>query len=256
MGVKHHLIDFVDVGTKYSVADYVRDANAAIDDICGRGKIPFLAGGTGLYIDSLVNNVRFFDGDTDKNLRQKLEAETEKLGAVKMLEKLASVDPEAAAKLHPNNTKRIIRALELYELTGKTFSETQKQSLSEPSRFEPVFVGIAFNDRQKLYERIDLRVDLMIESGLLTEAKQYSEISSKTTSSQAIGYKELKPYFDGEITLEQAVSNLKLATRHYAKRQMTWFRRNDAIKWFCRDLYGDSRDFTADVINYLKGVLK
>ena len=251
-GVKHRLIDFVDVTDNYSVADYVKDANEAIDAIVGEGKLPILCGGTGLYVDSLVNNIRFSQEETDSELRGSLEEKMEKIGAEAMLEELAQFDPETAERLHANNKKRIIRAFEVYMSTGKTFSEMQVLSREEPSRFNPVFIGIGFEDRQKLYDRIDRRVDIMLENGLVGEAREYYDLPEKTTSSQAIGYKELKPYFEGEITLEQAVDNLKLATRHYAKRQLTWFRRNKNIRWFNFDTYTDFRLFSDDVKEYVR----
>lgn len=251
-GVPHYLIDFLDVCENYSVADYVRDANAAIDEIVSGGKLPILCGGTGLYIDSLVDNIKFGEEDSDTELRRSLEEKTEAVGARAMLDELATFDPETAEKLHENNKKRIIRAFEVYLSTGKTFSEMQALSRNEPSRFAPVFVGIGFEDRQKLYRRIDKRVDMMLEAGLVDEAKNYYNLPKKSTSLQAIGYKELKPYFDGEITLEKAVENLKLATRHYAKRQLTWFKRNGRIKWFYFDSYPDKDEFINDVKNYVR----
>lgn len=251
-GVKHRLIDFVDVTDNYSVADYVKDANEAIDAIVAENKLPVLCGGTGLYIDSLVNNVRFSQEETDGELRRRLEEKMERIGAETMLEELAQFDPETAERLHANNKKRIIRAFEVYLSTGKTFSEMQVLSREQPSRFNPVFVGIGCEDRRKLYDRIDRRVDIMLENGLVEEAREYYDLPEKTTSSQAIGYKELKPYFEGEITLEQAVDNLKLATRHYAKRQLTWFRRNENIRWFNFDTYTDFRSFSDDVKEYVR----
>lgn len=255
-GVPHHLIDFLEVTEKYSVADYVKDANDAVDEIIGRGKTPLLVGGTGLYIDSLVQNIQFSDQNTDGDVRARLETEMNHVGADVLLKRLSLIDPETASRLHENNKKRIIRALEVYELTGKTFSELQALSKSKPSRFDAHYIGINFRDRQKLYDRIDRRVDLMLTDGLLEEAKAYYSLSEKTTASQAIGYKELKPYFDGEITLEGAVDNLKLATRHYAKRQLTWFNRNKDIKWFYPDEYENNSDFVDAVIRYLKEVMR
>lgn len=229
-GIPHHLIDFVDVTSQYSVAQFVADAEKCCRDILSRGKLPVLAGGTGLYVDSFVNNISFSEADGDEALRKKLSDELNSVGAEKMLEKLSQLDPEYAAKLHPNNKKRIIRAFEIYTLTGKTPTETAALSRKEPSRYNCCFVGINYKSREILYDRINRRVDLMMANGLLEEAKIYYDLPKKSTASQAIGYKELKPYFDGEISLEQAVENLKIGTRHYAKRQLTWFRRNESIK--------------------------
>ncbi len=251
-GVKHHLTDFIDVGENYSVAQYVTDANRAIDEIVADGKLPVICGGTGLYVDSLVNNVQFYDEDNNAALREELESKMEKIGAAEMLKELERIDSETAGKLHENNKKRIIRAFEVYLSTGITFSEMQRLSRAKPSRFDPIFVGIGFKDRNRLYERIDRRVDAMLERGLVEEAKGYYSLSEKTTASQAIGYKELKPCFEGEISLDEAVANLKLATRHYAKRQLTWFRRNERIRWFNYDEYNENAEFVADVIEYVR----
>ena len=241
-GVKHYLTDFLDLEQKYSVADFVCDAAKAIDEICKKNKFPILSGGTGLYIDSLVNNVKFTQADTDFELRQKLSEEFETLGADVMLEKLKMLDYDTAVKLHTSDKKRIIRAF-------------VKESTAEPSLYEPCYIGINFRRRDKLYERINKRVDLMLVNGLVDEAERYYNLSEKTTASQAIGYKELKPYFDGEISLEQAVENLKKATRHYAKRQLTWFRRNSGINWFYPDDYKNFDDFTSEVTDFIKKVL-
>ncbi len=254
-GVKHYLTDFLDLEQKYSVADFVCDAAKAIDEICKKNKFPILSGGTGLYIDSLVNNVKFTQADTDFELRQKLSEEFETLGADVMLEKLKMLDYDTAVKLHTSDKKRIIRAFEVFELTGKTMSQLVKESTAEPSLYEPCYIGINFRSRDKLYERINKRVDLMLVNGLVDEAERYYNLSEKTTASQAIGYKELKPYFDGEISLEQAVENLKKATRHYAKRQLTWFRRNSGINWFYPDDYKNFDDFTSEVTDFIKKVL-
>jgi len=253
-GIPHHLIDFVDVSSQYSVAQYVADAEKCCRDIISRGKLPIIAGGTGLYVDSFVNNIRFSEAESDEALRKSLAGQLKAEGAEKMLERLSEIDPEYAAKLHPNNEKRIIRAFEIYTLTGKTPTEAAAESRTEPSRYSFCFVGINYKDRDVLYDRINRRVDLMMENGLLKEAKSYYDLPKKSTASQAIGYKELKPYFDGEISLEQAVENLKIGTRHYAKRQLTWFRRNEDIKWFYPD--AETKDgFFKEVIDYIKKVI-
>lgn len=254
-GIKHHLIDFLDFNEKYSVANYVEDASEAIERIYINGKLPVLVGGTGLYVDSLVNNIKFVEVETDYSLRKELTEKIEKIGAEKMLEELSEFDSLTAEKLHPNNKKRIIRAFEVYKLTGKTMSELEAESKSVPSPYKPIFIGISFRNRDKLYERINNRVDIMLENGLLEEAREYYDLSKDVTSSQAIGYKELKPYFDGEISLEAAVENLKLSTRHYAKRQLTWFNKNSRIKWFYFDEYSSSEEFFQAVKKYIKKVL-
>lgn len=253
-GIPYHLIDFVDVGSQYSVAQFVDDAERCCRDILSRGNLPILAGGTGLYVDSFVNNIKFSEANGDESLRKKLADELRSEGAERMLERLSKIDPEYAAKLHPNNEKRIIRAFEIYTLTGKTPTEAIAESKNEPMRYNCCFVGINYKNREALYDRINRRVDLMLENGLLEEAKRYFDLPKKSTASQAIGYKELKPYFDGEISLEQAVENLKIGTRHYAKRQLTWFRRNENIKWFYPD--GQTGNgFLQQVFDYTEKVI-
>ena len=253
-GIPHHLIDFLDVTSQYSVAQFVSDAENCCEDIISRGKLPVLAGGTGLYVDSFVNNIKFSEADSDEALRKKLNDELKSVGAEKMLERLAEIDPEYVVKLHPNNEKRIIRAFEIYTLTGKTPTEAVAQSRLEPTKYNCCFIGINYKNRDVLYDRINRRVDLMVENGLVEEAKSYYALPKKSTASQAIGYKELKPYFDGEISLEQALENLKIGTRHYAKRQLTWFRRNENIKWFYPD-EDTSDNFYEKVFDYIKKVI-
>lgn len=241
-GIKHHLTDFLAPEKKYSVADYVRDAKKAVFDINSRNKLPIISGGTGLYVDSLIENVKFIDIPTDFNLRDSLQKRLADDGALKLLEELAEFDAESAKNLHPNNTKRIVRAFEVYELTGKTMTQLEAESKNEPSPFLPVFIGINYRDRNVLYDRINRRVDIMLSSGLLQEAEKYFNMKG-VTSVQAIGYKELAPYFDKKLSLDKCVENLKQATRNYAKRQLTWFRRNKNINWVYPDDYNSSDAF-------------
>lgn len=203
-GIKHYMIGFLPADKTYSVADYVCDAEKYIKDIYVRGKLPIIVGGTGLYIDSLVNNIKFTQSPTDNELRVKLQTECEEKGSEAMLSKLREIDPDYAASLHPNNVKRIIRALEIYYSTGENMSSALKKSISEPSQYEPVFIGINYRDRAKLYERIDKRVDLMLDNGLLKEAETYLG-NMGSTAVQAIGYKELKPYLSGEASFLSAL---------------------------------------------------
>ena len=233
-GIPHHMMGVISPETPYSVADYVEDAGKAIADVWNRKKCPILVGGTGLYVDSLLSGTRFIPSPTDLELRKELQAQYDALGGEAMLRKLNAFDPESAARLHPNNNKRIIRAFEVYRLTGKTMTEALENSHSEPSRYKPVYIGINFADRAVLYDRINRRVDLMLENGLLDEAKDFFEHTT-ATAAQAIGYKELKPYLDGEVTLDEAVERLKQVTRNYAKRQLTWFKRNPEIHWLYPD---------------------
>ncbi|MEG1834780.1 MAG: tRNA (adenosine(37)-N6)-dimethylallyltransferase MiaA [Oscillospiraceae bacterium] len=243
-GVVHHLLSFVNpLNSSYSVADYVIDANRAISDINSCGKLPIIVGGTGLYIDSLIDNIQFTEIQTDQNLRKELEEKLERIGSNEMLKELEVFDKEAAQRLHPNNKKRIIRAFEVYILTGKTLTQTIKNSKDVASPFDAKFIGINYKNRQILYDRINTRVDLMIEKGLLDEAKQYRDKLSKT-SAAAIGYKELEPYFNGELSLENALSNLKQVTRNYAKRQITWFNKNERINW----IYPDEENYNIESI--------
>ena len=246
-GVKHHMISVADMNEKYSVARYVDEAEKVIDDIYSRGKIPVLVGGTGLYFSSLVDNVEFADEPDNAELREKLNNEAEMFGNEEMLKKLAEIDPECAAKLHPNNLKRILRALEVYYSTGVTMTEQQRMSKLNPSRYDLIAVGLRFNDREKLYDRINRRVDIMLENGLLNEAKETMTAES-ATAAQAIGHKELFPYLKGECSLEEAVENLKRETRRYAKRQITWFSRDERINW----IDADDGDFEKIIEKFIK----
>ncbi len=235
-GVKHHLIDFVDTTEKYSVTNYCKDASEAFDDIAARGKLPVIVGGTGLYIDSFITNTSFLEDASSDEIRNELFEELKNNGAEYMHQKLSEVDPDAAEKIHPNNTVRVIRALEVYKTTGKTITQQTVESHNTESDIEPLFIGISYNDREKLYERINLRVDLMLEKGLLDEAHSFFAGNPSKTSFNSIGCKELKPYLDNEKTLEECVEQLKRSTRRYAKRQLTWFRRNPEINWVYPDL--------------------
>lgn len=233
-GIPHHMMDFLPPETPYSVAEYVKAARACILEIYKRQKLPILVGGTGLYVDSLLTGTQFIETETDFDLRARLETEFDALGGEKMLEKLAAFDRDTAARLHPNNRKRIIRAFEVYTLTGKTMTEALAASREKPSPFTPCYIGIAYANREILYDRINRRVDIMLENGLLAEARAFFQ-GAPDTAAQAIGYKELKPYLDGVLSLDEAVENLKRATRNYAKRQITWFKRNPQIHWIYAD---------------------
>lgn len=241
-GIPHHLIDFLETDEKYSVARFVEDAKRCATDIFSRGKIPVVAGGTGLYVDSFLENVLFDDEPDNSEIREKLLERRQKEGIESLFDELKRIDPETADKLHINNEGRIIRALEIYYLTGQTKSERLVLSRRAQSDFEPVYIGLDYKDREKLYKRIDMRVDIMMRNGLLEEAKEYFAIERNYTSAQAIGYKELAPFFNGEISLEEAMDNLKRATRRYAKRQLTWFRKNQKINWIYCDEYDDYQD--------------
>ena len=252
--IRHHLIGFVDCGDEYSVAMYKKDAVSAIKDIISRGKLPVVCGGTGLYIDTLINNTVFFEhGKTD--IRSELEKEADEKGIESLFDKLKEIDPAAASKLHINDRKRIIRALEVYFTTGKTITEQDELSHLEESEFDWCVIGLTAENRQLLYDRINLRVDIMVKDGLLKEAEEFFSKSYSDTAKQAIGYKELKPYFDGLVTLNEALDKLKMETRRYAKRQLTWFRRNENVNWISIDNLNGKKmvDIAAEIINRHSG---
>ena len=250
-GVPHHLTDFLTVTETYSVARYVEEANRIAEEIAARENVPIVAGGTGLYIDSLIDNIIFEDEPDNGAVRAALKERREKEGIEALFAELERVDPETAAQLHIHNENRVLRALEVYELTGESLSERRRRSRLQGSRFDAVWIGLDYRDRQLLYDRIDRRVDDMLARGLLEEAEDYYRIPKAATASQAIGYKELKGYFGGELTLDEAVDNLKRATRRYAKRQLTWFRKNERIHWLFRD--GKSEEQTvAEAVSVLE----
>ena len=228
-GIPHYLVECFDAEKPFSVAEFVTLAKKRALDIANRGKLPIIAGGTGLFIDSFVNNISFSDVGVDEKLRSELEEKS----SDELYSMLLDVDREAAENIHKNNRKRVIRALELY-CGGTSKTRQNEESKNEESPFEALYIGINFKDRQRLYDRINLRVDKMAENGLADEAKKMLD-SSGSTSAQAIGHKELAPYFEGEITLDEALERIKQETRHYAKRQITWFKRNEKINWLYAD---------------------
>lgn len=235
-GIPHWLMDIADPTDPrgYSCADYVRDARAAVSDILGRGKLPILCGGTGLYLDAFLRGGSFEVTETDPALRERLAALAATEGAEALHRRLAEVDPESAAATHPNNVKRVIRALEIYETTGRRKSELDRASREIESPYRALVVGLRYRDRQILYDRIDRRVEQMMASGLPEETRRLRAagvFDTCKTAAQAIGYKELFPWLDGRETREQAVETLKLATRHYAKRQLTWFSARPYVTW-------------------------
>lgn len=233
-GVPHHLVEFLDADQTFSVADFVERAKVLIEEITARGRVPIIAGGTGLFVDSLVKNISFSEVGSNAEIRSELAEKSNE----ELYEKLLKLDPNAAEDIHPNNRKRVIRALELC-MSGTSKTEQNENSMLIDSPYDALYIGIGYKDRQKLYDRINKRVDLMLEAGLENEARQMLG-KQGLTARQAIGHKELQPYIDGDITLAEAVENLKRETRRYAKRQLTWFRRNENINW----LYADemSRD--------------
>lgn len=233
-GVPHHLVEFLDTDQTFSVADFVERAKVLIDEITARGRVPIVAGGTGLFVDSLVKNISFSQVGSNAEIRNELAEKSNE----ELFEKLLELDPKSAEDIHPNNRKRVIRALELC-MSGTSKTEQNENSMLIDSPYDALYIGIGYKERQRLYDRINKRVDLMLEAGLENEARQMLG-KQGLTARQAIGHKELQPYIDGNITLDEAVEGLKRETRRYAKRQLTWFRRNENINW----LYADemSRD--------------
>lgn len=236
-GIPHHLIGFVDPDEPFSVAKYCETAKNAIFDITDRGRRAVLVGGTGLYYSSLTDNIEFLPEETDFEYREFLKKRAETEGTQALLDELYSVDPEAAKQLHINNLGRIIRALEIHHTTGKTKTIQNEESRKSPSPFITTAICLDARDRQFLYDRINRRVDIMLENGLLEEAKAFFDSPLGRTARQAIGYKELNPYFCGEKSLDECIENLKMQTRRYAKRQLTWFRRDEKIKFLYIDDY-------------------
>lgn len=228
-GVPHHLVEFLNTDETFSVADYVGLAKSKIAEITSRGRVPIVAGGTGLFVDSLVKNISFSEVGSNAEIRTELAEKSNE----ELYEKLLKLDPNAAVDIHPNNRKRVIRALELC-MSGTSKTEQNENSLLCDSPYDALYIGIGYKDRQKLYDRINKRVDLMLEAGLENEARQMLG-KQGLTARQAIGHKELQPYIDGKITLDEAAENLKRETRRYAKRQLTWFRRNENINWLYAD---------------------
>jgi len=238
-GIPHHLMDFLEPNQTYSVAMFVDDAKKCIEDISSRGKIPVIVGGTGLYVDSLLNNISFHESQRDTGLSEKLRELYYTEGVDYLLDMLRKFDGESAERLETEkNPKRIIRAIEFYKTTGITITEQNKNSKNEERPYSAIKLGLNFEDRQKLYDRINKRVDLMVEAGLVSEAKRVFNSELSFTSVKAIGYKELFPYLKGELPLEECVEKLKQETRRYAKRQITWLKRDKEINW----LYPDKAD--------------
>lgn len=242
----HHLVEFLEPQAKFSVADYVDLARKTIDDIISRGKLPIVVGGTGLYIDSLVNGIEFTDEKTSDEMRKKLENEFDNLGGEEMLKRLSQIDSIASSKLSPNDKKRIIRALEIYYSTGLTITQQNERSRAKGKPYNEVVIGITCFDREKLYDRINRRVDIMVENGIIDEAK--SMRNKGYTSAQAIGHKEFYDYLDGKLSLGEAIEKLKRETRRYAKRQLTWFRKNENINW----VYSDIQDAETTALEILE----
>ncbi len=234
-GIVHHMIDVADPSEDFSVSRYCDMATPILDDILVRGKTAIIAGGTGLYMDALIRGNAFAPYPAT-GARERLEAEADTLGMEAMLERLRRIDPDSAARLHLADRKRILRALEVYEETGETITAHNLRTQSVPARYAPVWLGLDFEPRQRLYDRIDRRVENMLAQGLEGEIRDLlaSGISPKCTAMQAIGYKEFVAALAGETDPASAAEEVKKASRHYAKRQLTWFRRNEKMQWLVR----------------------
>ena len=230
-GIKHYLLDFVEPNQRYSVADYKKDAENAIEDILQKGKVPIIVGGTGLYVDSLIYGIEYPNIEFDENYRKELERRVEKEGLEKLYEKAKKIDPQAMKKISRNDQKRILRVLEIYNATGKTKTEQEIESRKNEVKYDYRVFAINM-DREKLYDRINKRVDIMIQKGLIEEVenllKKYNEFP---TAMQGLGYKEVVEYIQGKVLKEDMIENIKRESRRYAKRQITWFKKNKKTIW-------------------------
>lgn len=245
-GIPHHLMGFLPADKTYSVAMFVKDARKCIADINARNKLSFIVGGTGLYVDSLLNNIQFSDECRDEKISEELKKIYNLYGVEKLLEILSEFDEESTQRLKTEkNPKRIIRAIEFYKTTGTTITQQIENSKLEESPYEAIKIGLNFRNREKLYERINRRVDIMLEEGLIDEARQVLSGVLSYTSVKAIGYKELIPFINGEKSLDECVEKLKRETRRYAKRQITWFKRDTEINW----LYVDEYNSLSELLN-------
>ena len=232
-GIPHHMIDVAEPDEDFSVSRYCSMAGPVVDDILARGKTAIIAGGTGLYMDSLIKGNDFAPFPST-GVRQRLEKETDEIGMDAMMERLRAIDPEAAARIH--DRKRMIRALEVFYETGETITAHNLRTQAIPPKYTPLWLGLDCADRAELYRRIDLRVDIMLQQGLIDEIQNLlaSGIPAKCTAMQAIGYKEFVAALEGQISIGEAAESVKQASRHYAKRQLTWFKRNKNIHWLVR----------------------
>ncbi len=247
-GIKHHLIDIIAPSEPFSCADYKPLAESAVLDILSRNKVPIFCGGTGLYLDSVIS-VSGFSPEIPDGIREELK----RFSPEELWSELLRADPEAAAKTHPNNVKRVMRALEIYRGTGKTKTEWDRLSKETPPPYDALIIGLDFLDRGKLYDRINRRADIMLSGGLLDEVAAL-DLPRDSSAAQAIGYKELYLYLDGRIGYDEAAELLKKNTRNYAKRQLTWFKRNKNILWFYQDSPGREDNFK-NIVNIAENYL-
>ncbi len=257
-GIPHHMVGVAGPEENWSVARFAGAAGACVEDILGRGKLPILVGGSGLYMDAVVTGRTFASGSAGGAVRMALQEQLRSGGIQPLLEELRAVDPDAAARLHPSDEKRILRALEVYRETGKTITQHNRETQALPNRYDPLYIGLAFRDREDMKRRIDQRVDQMLATGLADEVRALlaSGVPRDATALQAIGYKEMLAAVDGTCSLAEAAEEVKLRSRQYAKRQLTWLRRNPDIQWvywekkldFARALQIATEIFTANGI--------
>ena len=252
-GVPHYMLDVADPGEPYSVARYAKEAGEWVEDILARGKLPIVCGGTGLYIDGLLRGAEFQPSGADNGLREQLEGEWDTHGPEHMMARLAAVDPESAARLHLSDKRRILRALEVYLATGETITVHNARTKAIPPRYDAVMIGLNTEPRQILYDRIDRRVGVMLEQGLLKEVRDLLEDGLlEGTAAQAIGYKELLAHFRGEMTLDAAADLIRQKSRNYAKRQLTWFRRDERVRWIVYNSPDASAAVLQEATEYLR----
>lgn len=251
-GIPHHLMGFLPPDASYSVAKYAEQAHHAIADIHSRGKLPILCGGTGLYIQAVAENLSYEQQPENREVRERLRERIEREGGAVLLSELARLDPPTAARLHPNDHGRIIRALEIVETTGHTITQQNQESHKTASPYALCGLRLEFHDRERLYDRINRRVGVMLDNGLAEEAKWLRSQSNTDTIRQAIGYKELEPYFAGTVTLDEAADAIRQGTRRYAKRQLSWFRHQD---WMTV-VYMDEADPTGQASSLIEEFLR
>lgn len=253
-GIVHHMISIAEPTQNYSVCDYVNESKKIIDDMIWRGKIPLVVGGTGLYADSLTNGIDFFESaPSDSEYRDKLNREAQEYGVEYIYEKLKKVDEKSSMTIHPNNVKRVIRALEYYHVTGETISSHNEKTKDTEPPYECCKIGF-IRDRESMYERIDKRVDNMIDSGLIDEVKNLIDrgCTYDNTSMQAIGYKEVVDYIRGNVSYMEMIKILKQNSRRYAKRQVTWFKRDNDINWINLDRIEGKEEVTSECLKIIQ----
>lgn len=247
-GIPHHMVGVADPAESWSVARFVSEADVCVQDILRRGRRPILVGGTGLYLESLIRGTDFAAGSAGGVTRQRLQQRLEQEGVGPLLAELQTIDPDSAARLHPGDEKRILRALEVWYETGETITQHDHRTRQQPPRYRAAYIGLSFQDRAQLRRRIDLRVDEMVRQGLLEEVQALlaAGLPPTATAWQAIGYKQFLAAADGRCTVTEAIEEVKLRSRQYAKRQLTWLRRNPDIHWI---LWGEEPNFPRGLQN-------